>query len=140
MSNIVVDPVRRQRYRFWRDGDDLLAEVETDPGGDVPEHVHPHQTERWEVVEGDVTFTIDGQRRRASAGDQFCAEAGHRHAFVNDAATVAVLRVRVSPAGRLQEFLTEAARLATAGAFNQRGRPSSPAGALAVAACVALSR
>jgi quercetin dioxygenase-like cupin family protein len=133
MSDIVVDPVRRQRYRFRRDGDDLFAEVETDPGGNVPEHVHPHQTESWEVLAGDVTFTIDGQRRRASAGDQVCAEAGHRHAFVNDGTTVAVLRVHVSPAGRMQEFLTEAARLATAGAFNQRGLPSSPGGALAVA-------
>ena len=132
MSDIVADPVRRQRYRFSRDGDDLLAEVETDPGGDVPEHVHPHQTEWWEVVEGDVTFIIDGQRRRVGAGDRVCAEAGVRHAFINDGGTVAVLRVRVSPAGRLQEFLTEAARLATAGAFNQRGLPSSPAGALAV--------
>lgn len=133
MSDIVIDPVRRQRYRFSRDGDDLLAEVETDPGGDVPEHVHPAQTEWWEVVEGDVTFIIGGHPRRASAGDQICAQAGVRHAFVNDGSTVALLRVRISPAGDLEAFLTEAARLATTGAFNQRGIPSSPAAALAVA-------
>jgi quercetin dioxygenase-like cupin family protein len=133
MSDIVVDPVRRQRYRFSRDSGDLIAEVETDPGGDVPEHVHPVQTEWWEVLAGDVTFVIDGQARRASAGERICAEAGARHAFVNDGSTIAVLTVRVSPAGELQEFLTEAARLAAAGAFNQRGIPSSPAAALRVA-------
>lgn len=130
MSDIVVDPVRRQRYRFSRDGEDLLAEVDTDPGGDVPEHVHPAQTEWWEVLEGEVTFLIDGQARKAGAGERVRADAGIRHAFVNDGTTVAVLRVRLSPAGELQEFLTEAARLATAGKFNARGIPSSPASAL----------
>lgn len=132
MSDIVVDPVRRQRYRFSRDGDDLLAEVETDPGGDVPEHVHPHQVEWWEVISGGVTFVIDGARRRARAPDRIRADAGVRHAFVNDGDTIAVLKVRISPAGELQDFLTQAARLATAGAFNQSGIPSSPSSALAV--------
>jgi quercetin dioxygenase-like cupin family protein len=130
MSDMVVDPVRRQRYRFSRDGGDLLAEVETEPGGDVPEHVHPAQTEWWEVLAGEVTFVIDGQARRAGAGDRVRADAGVRHAFVNDSATPALLRVRISPAGELQAFLTEAARLATAGKFNARGIPSSPASAL----------
>lgn len=130
MSDIIVDPVRRQRYRFSREGNDLLAEVETDPGGDVPEHLHPAQTEWWEVLQGQVTFLIDGQAQRAGAGDRVRADAGIRHAFVNDGATMAVLRVRVSPAGELQEFLAEAARLATAGKYNARGIPSSPASAL----------
>jgi quercetin dioxygenase-like cupin family protein len=130
MSDIIVDPVRRQRYRFSREGDDLVAEVETAPGGDVPEHLHPAQTEWWEVLEGEVTFVIDGQARPAGVGDRVRADAGIRHAFVNNGTTVAVLRVRISPAGELQAFLTEAARLAAAGAFNARGIPTSPASAL----------
>jgi len=132
MSNIVVDPVRRQRYHFSRDGGDLLAEVETDPGGDVPEHLHPRQIEFWEVLEGQVTFVIDGKRRPARTGDRVQAGAGIRHAFVNHGDSVAVLKVRISPAGELQDFLTEAARLASAGRFDQRGIPSSPASALSL--------
>ena len=130
MSDIVIDPVRRQRYRFSRDGEDLLAEVETDPGGDVPEHIHPHQVEIWEVVSGQVTFVIDGRPRRAGPGEKILADAGVRHAFFNDGETAAMLKVRVSPAGELQDFLTQAAQLASAGAFNQRGIPSSPSAAL----------
>lgn len=126
----VLDPVRRQRYRFNRDGDDLLAEVWTDIGGDVPEHTHPTQIEWWEVVSGDVTFFIDGDRRPAGPGDHIRADAGVRHAFVNNANEPALLRVRVSPAGDLEAFLREAARLARAGAFDSRGRPSSPGAAL----------
>lgn len=130
MGDIVVDPVRRQSYRFARDGDDLLAEVETDPGGDVPEHVHPAQTEWWEVVEGNVTFFVDGERRPAKAGEQVRADAGMRHSFINDGNERAILNVRVSPAGELQAFLTEAARYAAAGMFDARGKPSSIASAI----------
>ncbi len=132
VSDIVVDPVRRQRHRFSRDGEDLLAEVETDPGGDVPEHAHPHQVEWWEIMSGEATFVIDGEPRTARTGNRIRADAGVRHAFINDGHTVAVLKVRVRPAGELQDFLTQAARLATAGAFNQRGIPSSPSEGLAI--------
>lgn len=126
----VLDPVRRQRYRFTRDGADLLAEVWTDVGGDVPEHTHPTQIEWWEVVSGEVTFVIDSAPRRCRTGDRVRADAGVRHAFVNDGTQPALLRVRVSPAGELETFLREAARLARADAFDARGRPSSPRAAL----------
>lgn len=133
-DTVVVDPVRRQRYRFSRDGDDLLAEVETAPGGDVPEHVHPMQTEYWEVITGAVTFYIDGQPRPGRPGDRIRADAGIRHAFVNDGPDTALLKVRVSPANDLQTFLVEAARLARAGAFDAKGKPSSPRAAMALIA------
>lgn len=126
----VLDPVRRQRYRFSRDGDDLLAEVWTDVGGDVPEHTHPTQTEWWEVISGEVTFFIDSEPRPARTGDHVRADAGVRHAFVNDGTRPALLRVRVSPAGELETFLRTAAGLARDNAFDARGRPSSPRAAL----------
>lgn len=134
MSDIIVDPVRRQRYRFTRDGNDLLAEVETDPGGDVPEHIHPTQTEFWEVITGAVTFFIAGRPQAARPGDRIQADPGVRHAFVNDGPQTALLTVRVTPADDLQAFLVEAARLARAGAFDAKGKPSSPRAALALIA------
>lgn len=131
-DNTVADPVRRQRYRFAREGEDLLAEVEVDPGGDVPEHLHPTQTESWEVVAGEVTFYVNGRPQAARPGDRVRAEPGVRHAFVNDGSQTAHLRVRVSPADDLQAFLIEAARLARAGLFDATGRPSSPRAAIAL--------
>ncbi len=140
MSDIVVDPVRRQRYRFSRDGADLLAEVETDPGGDLPEHLHPTQTEDWEIITGEVTFFIDGLPQAARPGDRIRADAGVRHAFVNDGAQTALLKVRVTPADNLQTFLVEAARLARDGAFDAKGKPSSPRAAITLIGLVVRHR
>jgi mannose-6-phosphate isomerase-like protein (cupin superfamily) len=117
------DPILRQRYRFSRDGDVLRVEVWADPGARVPDHLHPALEERWEVLEGDVTFTIDGAERRAGAGDRLVAAVGVRHAFENSGTTVAHLRVEAEPPLALQEFLVEGAALNRTGGFTPRGTP-----------------
>ena len=132
-SDLVEDPVRRQRYRFSREGDVLHLDVWADPGGDVPEHLHPRIEERFEVVEGEVTFRVDGERRRAAPGDRLVAKAGARHAFENTGPRVAHLRVEVEPASRHQEFLEEAAALARAGKYTRRGIPKGFRAALETA-------
>ena len=57
---MVEDPVLRQRYEFRRDGDAIVVEVWAEAGSKVPDHLHPAQVERWEVVEGEATFYVDG--------------------------------------------------------------------------------
>src|SRR3954463_13405997 len=69
-SEFVEDPVLRQRYRFSRDGEVLRVEVWAEPGSSVPEHFHPLLEERWQVVEGEVTFRVAGHARRAGPGDR----------------------------------------------------------------------
>jgi quercetin dioxygenase-like cupin family protein len=118
-----VDPVRRQRMSFVNEGDVLRAEVWTQPGGDVPAHRHPAQTERFEVVSGEVEFRVGRTRRRAGPGDRVVAEPGVVHAFRNVGEVDALVRVEVEPALRLQAFLEEAAALARAGKYTQRGVP-----------------
>src|SRR2546421_11411482 len=107
----VVDPVRRQRMSFASDGDVLHADVWTEPGGDVPAHYHPAQTERFEVVSGEVEFRIGRVSRRAGPGDRVVAEPGVVHAFKNHGGGDALVRVEVQPALQLQAFLEEAAAL-----------------------------
>src|SRR3954452_20545720 len=68
------------------------------PGGAVPiPHVHPVQTERFEVVAGVV------------------------HAFANAGDEEARLRVEVRPAGRMEEMFAEVVALAEAGSMTRRG-------------------
>jgi quercetin dioxygenase-like cupin family protein len=119
----IEDPVRRQRIAFSSEGDVLKAEVWTAPGGDVPLHYHPAQTERFEVVSGEVEFRIGKTKRRARPGERLVAEPRVVHAFRNVGGTEALVRIEAEPALRLQAFLEEAAALARAGKYSQRGVP-----------------
>jgi quercetin dioxygenase-like cupin family protein len=123
MAVEIVDPVRRQRIVFSPRGNVLRADVWTAPGGDVPPHYHPSQSERFEVVSGEVEFKVGGRRRRAKPGDRLTAEPGVVHAFKNVGSTEALVRIEAEPALRLQAFLEEAAVLARAGKYSQRGVP-----------------
>src|SRR2546423_11165930 len=94
-AELVEDPVLRQRYRFAREGDLLRVEIWVDPGGWVPNHFHPALEERWEVVEGDVTFRIDGEKRDVGPGARLVAKPGVRHSFEHTGTAVAHLRIEV---------------------------------------------
>ena len=130
---LIEDPLRRQRYRFRRRGEALEAEVWADPGGDVPEHFHPRQEERFEVVAGRVQFRLAGKRTVVGPGARLTAPAGTAHAFENIGADTAHLIVTVEPALSLREFLEDAAALARAGKYTRRGIPKGPRAALELA-------
>ena len=53
------------------------------PGRRVPEHIHPYQEERFVVLDGEVTFSIDGRTVVAGPGDLVSVPAGVRHAPLN---------------------------------------------------------
>jgi quercetin dioxygenase-like cupin family protein len=127
----IEDPVLHYRYRFERDGDVLKVEVRAEPGGGATvDHFHPAIEERWHVLEGEVTFTVEGEARRAGAGERLTAAPGVRHSFENTGNAEARLMVEAEPAGRLQEFLTEATHLAKKGRYDRRGRPKGVRGLL----------
>src|SRR5207245_11491260 len=97
MTELLHDPVRRQRLRFSREGEILHAEVWADPGGDVPAHYHPSQEERFEVLAGQVRFLVDGKRIDGGPGTRLVAPAGAKHGVANNGKSEAHLRVRVQP-------------------------------------------
>jgi quercetin dioxygenase-like cupin family protein len=126
MTELVHDPVRRQRLGFHRDGYILHTEVWAAPNGDVPAHYHPAQEERFEVLAGTVRFTINGKRINAGPGTRVVAPVGAKHSFRNTGEVEAHLLVEVEPALELQGFLEEAAALARAGRYTRHGLPRRP--------------
>lgn len=126
MAEFIHDPIRRQRLAFTRDGDILRAEVFADPGGDVPQHLHPSQEERFEILAGHVRFDVAGKRIEGGPGTRVTAPPGAKHAFRNVGHVEAHLRVEVEPAMDLQGFLEEAAALARARRYTRQGIPTSP--------------
>ena len=129
MSNeLVEDPVFRYRLRFTpREGDTLRVDIWVDAGGGVSiPHYHPVVQERFTVVEGEVTFTVDGEKHVRRAGETIVAEPGMRHAFENTGDVEAHMTVDAEPALDLQRNLEEGAALARQGTYTRHGVPRSP--------------
>ena len=126
----VEDPVHRVSYSFRREGSDLWVYTWLEDGGHLPEHYHPALEEHWETVEGAARVRLDGVWRDLVPADGPVLVARNvRHALRNESGRVARLRTRVTPGGRLEEFLTESARAARDGLYNARNMPTSFHGA-----------
>ena len=132
------DPIARARYSFrtetGTDGTEIQhVEAWVEPGGGVPPHIHPNYEERFEVLEGEMTFTVGREKRRAGAGEVAVVPPGTRHAFANRSARTAHMRVRARPASDLREFLEDIAALGRAGYIARLGPlqlPRTPRAAL----------
>jgi mannose-6-phosphate isomerase-like protein (cupin superfamily) len=124
------DPIHRVSMAFERDGDRLWVFTWLDDGGHLPEHFHPTLTERWEVLEGSAGVKVDGRWHELTAAEgPIDVAPGVRHELRNTSGRQARLRTEVTPAGRLEEFLTESARAAREGLYNARNLPTSLRGA-----------
>jgi quercetin dioxygenase-like cupin family protein len=67
-----------------------------------PEHLHPRQSERFEVLEGTIRAIVDGVERRYETGESFEVPPGTPHQMA--AERPARMRWEVRPALRTAEF------------------------------------
>ena len=126
----VEDPIHRVSYSFRREGSDLWVYTWLDDGGHLPEHYHPSLEEHWETLEGSAKVKLDGSWRELVPADGPILVARNvRHELENDSGRLTRMRTRVTPAGRLEEFLTESARAAREGLYNARNMPTGIRGA-----------
>jgi hypothetical protein len=91
--------------RTGAETDGELLEMEaTYPGSDAlpPEHLHPQQTERFEVLEGSIRAIIGGTEHRYEAGQVFEVPPGTPHRL--GAEEPARMRWETRPALRTAEF------------------------------------
>jgi quercetin dioxygenase-like cupin family protein len=138
----VHDPIGRQWFAFTpgsaADGTEtVVVECWVDPTGGVPPHIHPHQTEVFEVIEGEMTFTAGRSKEVRRAGESITVPPGTRHAYANRSDAPAYMRCTASPAADLREFLETTARLGREGYLFRIGPirgAKSPRGLAKVAA------
>jgi quercetin dioxygenase-like cupin family protein len=124
------DPVHGARYSFQPDGENLIVDTWLEPGGALPPHLHPHQEERWSVVEGEITFQLGNDKRPLRPDDgEVVVHPGTKHAVIGSSDREAHLRCHVIPARNLQSFLEESAAAAREGLFMRGGIPKSLRGA-----------
>lgn len=126
----IENPVTGERVTFLRTAGDTggeLVEIEVaiDPDGAVAAaHVHPYQSERFEVLEGTLEFRRGREKVVAGPGAVVTVPAGAVHSFRNAGETTARFRCEVRPALQFERFLQTMFGLAAAGRTNKKGMPS----------------
>jgi quercetin dioxygenase-like cupin family protein len=130
-AELVEDPVLRQRYRLTQQGNVLRNELWAEPGARVPDHYHPQIEERFEVLDGEFTFKVNGRKQRAVAGDRLAVPAGARHSFENTGPGVSHFVAEIEPALTMKQFFEDSAALGRAGKFRGPGVPKGLGGVLA---------
>src|SRR5262245_6691649 len=96
-------------YRFLATGEVTngkyaLFEAIVPPGGGPPPHVHSREEEGFYILEGEITFTIDGKPLVATAGMFANMPVGTPHSFKNESNRVAKMLISVAPAGLEKMF------------------------------------
>jgi quercetin dioxygenase-like cupin family protein len=107
------------------DGESVLVETVLRPGAIVAAaHVHPHQTERFEVLAGLVGLRVGREEVMAEAGDAVTVEPGTPHRFWNAGDDEARFLCEVRPALRFESLIETMFTLAAEGRTNGRGLPN----------------
>jgi len=103
-----IDSPGGMRLRFVRTAAETegeLLEMEATYAGDgsmPPMHLHPRQSERFEVLEGSMRTIVGGEERVYERGESFEVPAGTPHQMGADEPTR--MRWEVRPALRTAEF------------------------------------
>ncbi|HYY77347.1 MAG TPA: cupin domain-containing protein [Gaiellaceae bacterium] len=129
-GDVVENPVTGERILFRRTaaetgGELVEIEVSVQAGGGVAApHVHPYQTERFEVLEGTLELRQRRRRLTASPGDVVTVTPGTPHSFRNVGEGEARFTCEVRPALGFERFIETMFALATDGKTNRKGMPS----------------
>jgi len=96
-------------YRFLATSEDTngkyaMWEALVPPGGGPPPHVHSREEESFYILEGEITFTIDGKPLVATAGMFANMPVGMPHSFKNESSKPARMLISVAPAGLEKMF------------------------------------
>lgn len=126
LENPVTDGVLIfHRTSAQTNGDSVLVETIVRPHGFVAAaHVHPHQTERFEVLEGLLGLQIGEAELLAGPRDVAVVPPGTPHRFWNAGEHEARFLCEVTPALRFESLIETMFTLAVQGKTNRKGLPN----------------
>lgn len=95
-----------ERVEFVAETDEVLTMISTwtRSGHRASEHVHPVMEERYEVLEGEAAFRVDGVEVRVPAGGVVVVPPGRRHVAWNPTDSEVRLCIEMRPPLRWREF------------------------------------
>lgn len=89
-----------------------------------PEHYHPTYEERFEVLEGEYVFVVDGERRTLTAGEEITVPPGTPHTYRNESDELATNLGEARPPAQIEEVVTTMFGLAHEGKVGEDGEPT----------------
>jgi mannose-6-phosphate isomerase-like protein (cupin superfamily) len=107
------------------DGEAVLVETIVRPNGFVAAaHMHPHQTERFEVLAGRLGLRVGTEELLAGPGDVTTVPPGTPHRFWNAGPDEARFLCEVRPALDFESLIETMFTLASEGKTNRKGMPN----------------
>ena len=106
-------------------GEAVLVETIVRPEGFVAAaHVHPFQSERFEVLEGQLGLRVGDRELLAGPGDVATVQPGTAHRFWNAGESEARFLMEVRPALEFESLIETMFTLAAEGKTNRKGMPN----------------
>jgi quercetin dioxygenase-like cupin family protein len=130
-GDAIENPITGERVTFLKtaadtDGEAVVIDTSVAPDGFVAaEHIHPYQSERFEILEGEAEFKLGKEIIVARPGDVVMVEPGTPHRFRNLSDEEEIrFRTEVRPALSFETFLQTMYGLASDGKTNEKGLPN----------------
>jgi quercetin dioxygenase-like cupin family protein len=126
----IENPVTGERLRFLKtsrdtNGESVVVEVTVQPHGFVAAaHVHPFQSEHFQILDGSVGFRLGREKVELSAGESVLVDAGTPHKFWNAGEEEARFVTVVRPALQFEQLIETMFNLAEDGKTNKKGMPN----------------
>jgi quercetin dioxygenase-like cupin family protein len=126
----IENPLTGERLLFHvtaadTNGESVVVEVSVRPKGFVASaHVHPFQSERFEVRAGTVGFKLGRKKILAKPGDVVLVAPGIAHKFWNAGDSEARFVTEIRPALQFERLIETMFGLAADGKTNRKGMPS----------------
>ena len=131
-GDVIENPDTRERITFLKttretNGQLLRYEDVLPPRFTIPEHVHPRQEERHEVLSGTLRGRVGGQERDYAAGERVIGPAGVPHAWRNPSEDEELHIVsELRPPLRFETLFETSFGLSRDGKTTKQGIPKNP--------------
>jgi quercetin dioxygenase-like cupin family protein len=129
-GDTLYNPVTRESMTFLTTaretgGESVLIELRAAPDAFVAAaHVHPAQTETFEVLQGSLGLRVGRETLEAAAGDSVVVLPGEAHKWWNAGEDELVFRCEIRPALQFEQLIETMFSLAADGKTNKNGMPN----------------
>ncbi|WP_257301213.1 cupin domain-containing protein [Haloarchaeobius sp. FL176] len=89
-----------------------------------PEYYHPTYEERFEVLEGEYVFIVDGERRTLTAGNELTVPPGTPYTYRHESDSLATSLGEARPPAQIEEVVKTMFGLAHKGKVGENGDPT----------------